>query len=378
MNIIKIGFLSIFLMITACSKTDFEKGGGNFVNSKADNFMEINNPERGVFQKDLPDNYGFNNYNRIDTEKGFAVEFSYRIGADKHDKNKVFRNPLSFELDSKGNIYIVDNENNRIQKFSRGGKFLLTIGGEKGNAEGQFNFPTDVAFDSEDNVYITDHENKRIQVFDEDGNFLKILEFGGEKPAFIAIDSEDNLYIHHMSNSTSIWKYDKEGNFLLSFGKAPFNSKDIVAADIKSYTQAQVALDKNDNVYVVYRSRFIIDKFDKNGIHLMRINKEPRKWIKEREKDLRNHNLDTGQKKWNIFVYDISISPEGFMWVANTEGMDIYDSNGKFLYFLRMTGKGGSEFVPHAIHVKNEKEIMFLNSTAGTLTIFFIVKKNVD
>ncbi|MFC1725698.1 hypothetical protein ACFL4T_08725 [candidate division KSB1 bacterium] len=372
MKIIRPFILILFVLLIGCANENI-----NFVDKKSEDFKIVENTERGLYQKSLPINYNFGDYGRVTTEKGFALEFSYRIGADKYDKNKVFRYPGSFELDSKGNIYIVDTGNHRVQKFSRGGKHLLTIGGVEGTESGQFNMPTDIAVDKEDNIYITDHENNRVQVFTESGEFLKVLNFGNKKPAFIDVDSEANLYIHHMGNTDAlIWKYNNDGELMITFGK-PFDSKEIVGAEISSFGQAEITIDKKDNVYVCHKTQFVIDKYDKNGIHLMRIKKEPRAWIKERIIETRNYNIDTGSNSWGQFIFDISISPEGYLWAANVEGIDIYSPEGEYLYFLRMNARGGTEFVPNDIIVVSEKQVYFLNESTNTMTIFYIARKNI-
>src|ERR671922_3046903 len=73
--------------------------------------------------------------------------------------------------------------------------------GSFGTADGQFLGPFGVAVDSSGNVYIGDCENDRIQIFDSDGNF--ITKWGSEGsgdgefecPHGVAIDPLDNVYV---------------------------------------------------------------------------------------------------------------------------------------------------------------------------------------
>ena len=64
----------------------------------------------------------------------------------------------------KGNIFVADFYNHRIQKFTPEGKFLFSFG-SKGSSSGQFDRPTDIAIDTDGNVYVVDFGNNRIQKF---------------------------------------------------------------------------------------------------------------------------------------------------------------------------------------------------------------------
>ena len=48
--------------------------------------------------------------------------------------------------------------------------------GVYGNGEGQLNGPSGIAFDSEDNAYVADQHNNRVQKFTRDGEYL--LQWG--------------------------------------------------------------------------------------------------------------------------------------------------------------------------------------------------------
>jgi DNA-binding beta-propeller fold protein YncE len=79
--------------------------------------------------------------------------------------------PWGIDLDSEGNVYIADWRNDRIQKFSPDGRFLMKFG-TSGSGEGQFNRPSGVAVDNDGVIYVADWLNNRLQVFDADGTFV--------------------------------------------------------------------------------------------------------------------------------------------------------------------------------------------------------------
>jgi DNA-binding beta-propeller fold protein YncE len=54
--------------------------------------------------------------------------------------------------------------NDRIQKFTADGTFIASWG-SSGTGNGQFHDPDSIAIDSSGNVYVADWDNNRIQVF---------------------------------------------------------------------------------------------------------------------------------------------------------------------------------------------------------------------
>ncbi|MCY1021116.1 DUF6265 family protein [Pyxidicoccus sp. MSG2] len=64
------------------------------------------------------------------------------------------------------NVYVVDSNNHRIQKFTSDGA-SLGIFGRNGTADGELWFPFGVAVDEKGQIFITDSENGRIQMFQE-------------------------------------------------------------------------------------------------------------------------------------------------------------------------------------------------------------------
>lgn len=80
--------------------------------------------------------------------------------------------PTAITIDSKGNIYIADVVNDRIQKFDKNGKFLskikFIVKKKKYGAT-----ITDLATDSFDNLYVASRHELRIDKYSPDGKFLQ-------------------------------------------------------------------------------------------------------------------------------------------------------------------------------------------------------------
>jgi tripartite motif-containing protein 71 len=115
-----------------------------------------------------------------------------------------FKEPFGIGVDQgNGDVYVVDTDNYRVEKFTSSGRFLLAWGwgvadgrtealqtctskcyqGREGGGPGQFQFSEGVAVDndpgssSRGDVYVVDILNRRVEKFGPTGKFL--LMFGG-------------------------------------------------------------------------------------------------------------------------------------------------------------------------------------------------------
>ena len=74
--------------------------------------------------------------------------------------------PTDIGWDAQGNIFISDGyTNSRVVKYDKFGKFIKSVG-TRGTAPGQMNTPHGLQVDLKGNVYVADRGNARIQVFD--------------------------------------------------------------------------------------------------------------------------------------------------------------------------------------------------------------------
>lgn len=109
-------------------------------------------------------------------------------------------------VDKDGYLYVVDNMNCRVQKFTPAGDYVLQWG-SKGNEKGKFLYPSGIAIDNQSGmIYISDNSTPyggsdnvaRIEKFDLSGNFQNqwILtdEYGNQSVGGLAVDKSGNVY----------------------------------------------------------------------------------------------------------------------------------------------------------------------------------------
>src|SRR5271163_1909485 len=94
-----------------------------------------------------------------------------------------FRQVTDVAFDPADNTFISDGYiNSRIAKVDKDGNWIKSWG-DRGSGPGQFRTPHSIATDAKGNVYVADRGNHRIQVFDGDGNFLRQMVIDVPVPA---------------------------------------------------------------------------------------------------------------------------------------------------------------------------------------------------
>ena len=191
-------------------------------------------------------------------------------------------------VDREGNIYMADEINNCLKKFTADGTFLASMSpegcepgqfdsvfgvayhpingrlfltlpvrnrimilnsdlsyfggfGERGHGEGQFNGPHHAAFDSTGSVFVADRGNKRVQVFTAEGVFLRMFH-GMGTPFGVAIDSSDRVYVSNWGEHY-VTVFTSGGQLITSFGSKGSNPGQFLCP-------SGLAVDSNGVVYV--------------------------------------------------------------------------------------------------------------------------------
>jgi len=112
--------------------------------------------------------------------------------------------PTNVALSAAGEIFISDGYGNaRVHKFSPAGKLLLSWG-EPGSGPGQFHVPHGIAVAPDGNVYVADRENSRLQVFSPEGEFIR--EWPGiARPCQVAFDPSGRLHVAELGYRSGMW-----------------------------------------------------------------------------------------------------------------------------------------------------------------------------
>jgi sugar lactone lactonase YvrE len=143
--------------------------------------------------------------------------------------------PTSIAADDSGNIFIADEDNNRIRKVNSNGIITTVAGNGKGAYSGDgglataasINFPGAVTIDRMNNIYIADSYNGRIRMvnnkgiittiagngktgYSGDNDLATLAEFNN--PVGISIDTAGNLYIGDSFNYRvrKLTKFERE------------------------------------------------------------------------------------------------------------------------------------------------------------------------
>jgi len=98
-----------------------------------------------------------------------------RVTPPRPHVNGQLRQPTDVTWDPQGNIFISDGYiNSRVAKFDKNGDWVKSWG-EKGTRDGEFDTPHSIAADARGNIYVADRGNRRIQVFNADGAFQRAI-----------------------------------------------------------------------------------------------------------------------------------------------------------------------------------------------------------
>jgi sugar lactone lactonase YvrE len=198
--------------------------------------------------------------------------------------------PNDMTLDKAGNLYIVDNQNNRIRKVNTSG-IISTIAGNGGQGfsgdggpaiAAQLQNPTGVATDSSGNVYIADGDNNRIRKVSTLGIITTVAgdSIGGyngdgilatkaelNDPTDIRVDKAGNLYIADFLNDR-IRMVNTSGiiSTVAGFGSAGYigNGGPATAAYLNG--PDKIALDAAGNIFISDFYNKVIRKVNTSGI----------------------------------------------------------------------------------------------------------------
>lgn len=141
-----------------------------------------------------------------------------------------------------------DSRDHSVKVFDLSGTLVRTVGVGRGSCEGCLLFPTFVAVDSKGNLYVSNTLNARIDVFDPEGNYTRRIGERGtaygmfDKPKGVALDAFDNVYVVD-SGWANVQIFNQSGEALLFFGGRGTNPGLL-------NNPTGIAIDKQNRIYV--------------------------------------------------------------------------------------------------------------------------------
>lgn len=209
--------------------------------------------------------------------------------------NAQLNTPTGVSVDTAGNLYIADQQNNRIRKVSTTG-IISTIAGT--NVRGyngddmaatmaQLSLPTGVFADKKGNVFIADYGNGRIRKINAAGTIISVAGYGPQGfsgdggvatlaeldyPSGVITDAIGNIFVADQSNNR-IRKIDTvgiistfagTGSWGVSSGGYSGDGGQAAAAEMHGPTG--LTLDGSGNMYIADQGNNAISKINANGV----------------------------------------------------------------------------------------------------------------
>jgi trimeric autotransporter adhesin len=185
----------------------------------------------------------------------------------------MLNQPTGVVVDSAGNLFIADTSNNRVRKIVKTSGGIITVagGGPQGLSDGgpatsaQLINPTSVAVDTAGNLFIADTNNNRIRKVTSAGVISTVagngnVGFSGDggpaasaqlsSPSGVAVDNAGNLFIADKDNHC-VRKVTPSGAISTVTGGGVQGLGDGGPADsAKLYSPASVAVDTAGNLFI--------------------------------------------------------------------------------------------------------------------------------
>jgi DNA-binding beta-propeller fold protein YncE len=264
--------------------------------------------------------------------------------------------PRGIASDAKGNIYVADANNGRLQRFSDDGEFLSAFG-QIGEGEGEFKEPSGIAVDRRGNVYVADFLNRRVQKFNPDGTFSAQWRGPDQNfaPRDLAVGVDNSLYVAD-EGGARIVKFAANGKVVGSFGTrgsgdGQFGQITSVAVD-----------DKSDRVFVADPRQRRIVVFDRKGQFIAN-------WFVEQWQELQN--------SW--YMNDIAVDAKSNRLYATSTQTDevlVFDLAGTNVASLKPVPPDRLEGASSLTLLKNR--LYVVNTFAARMSVIDLAKHDLS
>jgi sugar lactone lactonase YvrE len=221
---------------------------------------------------------------RLITPAGLVITLAGTAGqagfADGISNAARFSNPTGITVDSLGNVFLTDNNNNAVREIAPGGLttvFAGSVGGGSADGTGsnaRFNYPSGIVVDASGNSYVSDFFNHTIRMVTPAGVATTLAGLAGvpgsddgtngtarfNNPSGLAMDAAGNIYVADTGNN--VIRVMTPAGVVTTLAGSPgvFGNQDGTGSGAQFNAPAAVALDAASNVYVADTGNFEVRK----------------------------------------------------------------------------------------------------------------------
>jgi hypothetical protein len=157
------------------------------------------------------------------TSGGKLVMTLGTVGQRGREAGKLFDRPTDIAWLPDGTFFISDGYGGtRVAKFDKDGKFILDWGGPpkdpKNPGPNEFNTVHSIQITNDRRLFVVDRGHRRMQIFDENGKFLDMFSTGTYSSPYAHLITTDQMLWISDGGTHRVLKYDLKGNYLYGWG----------------------------------------------------------------------------------------------------------------------------------------------------------------
>jgi RHS repeat-associated protein len=254
-----------------------------------------------------------------------ALRYSAQFGSEGTGDGQ-FNVSGDVAIDAKGDLWVLDSDNGRIEEFSDKGEYLRSVGTE-GSGPGELLAPSAIAIDSKGDLWVADTGNSRVDEFNEDGEYVKTVgaqeslfeeeEVGGTEG--IAVDSHDDIWVSATYKGHLV-VFNNNGEYLKTVGSSGSEPGQLGEPE-------GIAIDPHDNAWVADYSNDRATEYNENGEYVRQVGSE-----------------GSGDGQFEA-PYGIATDSDGSVWVGDVSNdrVEEFNETGEYLQQLGSEGAGAGE-----------------------------------
>ncbi len=208
-----------------------------------------------------------------------TLKEEFSIGEGEFDED-MFAELTSLDVDSDGNIYILDRKDKKVKIFDSTGKFVKKFG-QEGQGPGEFYLPLSLQVTYSNELVIGDAANQRLMFFSLEGELLREISAAAKKALGLAlpiIDTQGNIVGQQIVTAESqllreVRKYDSELNTLFTI--ASIDNTNMIQGKINPFQVILFyQLGKDNSIYLSNPDEYEIKVLTAEGKLMKRILKD--------------------------------------------------------------------------------------------------------